>query len=164
MKLLKWLNENFEKYILVASLIVMVGIIFIQVVLRYCFGTVIPWGEELTRYIMLYQIWIGAAYAVKEDAHLRITSFRDKFSSKTSMKIEIVVLVLWMAFAAFMSLKGVELVDFLMGQGQLSPAMQLPMWIAYMSVPIGCMLMLIRLIQKLYQRIVKTGVMEVNEK
>ena len=87
MKLLKWLNENFEKYILVASLVVMIVIIFVQVVLRYCFGTTISWGEELTRYIMLYQIWIGAAYAVKEDAHLRITTFRDKFSKKNSMRI-----------------------------------------------------------------------------
>ena len=60
----------------------MIVIIFVQVVLRYCFGTTISWGEELTRYIMLYQIWIGAAYAVKEDAHLRITTFRDKFSKK----------------------------------------------------------------------------------
>ena len=103
MKLLKWLNENFEKYILVASLVVMIVIIFVQDVLRYCFGTTISWGEELTRYIMLYQIWIGAAYAVKEDAHLRITTFRDKFSKKNSMRIENGVLVLWMAFAAFIS-------------------------------------------------------------
>lgn len=164
MKLLKWLNENFEKYILVASLVVMIVIIFVQVVLRYCFGTTISWGEELTRYIMLYQIWIGAAYAVKEDAHLRITTFRDKFSKKNSMRIENGVLVLWMAFAAFISVKGVELVDFLMGQGQLSPAMQLPMWVAYMSVPLGCLLIFIRLIQKLYHNIVKTSAMEVNDK
>ena len=116
MKLLKWLNENFEKYILVASLVVMIVIIFVQVVLRYCFGTTISWGEELTRYIMLYQIWIGAAYAVKEDAHLRITTFRDKFSKKNSMRIENGVLVLWMAFAAFISVKGVELVNFLIDE------------------------------------------------
>ena len=33
-----------------------------------------------------------------------------------------------------------------------------------MSVPLGCLLMFIRLIQKLYHNIVKTSAMEVNDK
>ena len=52
-------------------------IIFVQVVLRW-FGRSLVWAEELARYIMLYQVWIGAAYAVREDAHIRITAIIGK--------------------------------------------------------------------------------------
>lgn len=114
---------------------------------------------------MLYQIWIGAAYAVKEDAHLRITTFRDKFSKKNSMRIENGVLVPLDGICCVHFCERRRTGGFPDGSGNsFQPAMQLPMWVAYMSVPLGCLLMFIRLIQKLYHNIVKTSAMEVNDK
>lgn len=72
MKLLKWLDRNFEEKLLVILLIVTVTLTFIQVVMRYIFHNSLAWSEELARYLFLYLIWIGAAYAVKREQHLRI--------------------------------------------------------------------------------------------
>ena len=65
MRVLKFIDEQFEKWALIASLIVMVLLTFMQVVLRW-FGNATVWAEELSRYIMLYQVWVGASYAVHE--------------------------------------------------------------------------------------------------
>lgn len=48
----------------------MVLIIFMQVCSA---GSTPPLSglRSLARYIMLYQVWIGASYAVREDAHIR---------------------------------------------------------------------------------------------
>ena len=54
-----------------------------QVVLRW-FDAATVWAEELARYIMLYQVWIGAAYAVREDAHIRITALIGKLTGKNA--------------------------------------------------------------------------------
>lgn len=163
MKIGKLIWGNFEKYFLICTLVFMILIVFVQVALRYCFGTSLDWAEELARYVMLYQIWVGASYAVKEDAHLRITTFRDKLKGKKQVQMEILVTVLWMVFALFMTVKGFQLANILMGQGQLSPAMQIPMGFAYASVPVGCGLMLIRLIEKLYAEVKKLGEKEAVE-
>lgn len=161
MKALKWLDDNFETYFLIATLVVMVFVVSLQVFLRELFDYSFIWAEELTRYVMLYQIWVGASMAVKEDAHLRITSLKDKMSPKNQIKIEILVVILWAVFALFLAIKSGQLVNILFARGQISPAMQLPMGYAYASVTFGCALMAFRLVQKLHFEVKKLEGLEV---
>lgn len=79
MKVLKFIDEQFEKWFLIVSLIVMVLVTFMQIVLRW-FNAATVWAEEFSRYVMLYQVWVGASYAVHEDAHIRITALIGKLS------------------------------------------------------------------------------------
>lgn len=155
MKILKFLDENIEKYFLWASLVAVVILIFMQVVLRYVFNYSLAWAEELSRYILLYQIWVGTAYCVKKDAHIRMNIIQSKLSPKNQIKMEIFVTVLWMIFTLFLTLKSGQLTSMLYANKQISPAMQIPMAIAYASVPIGCGLMVFRLCQKLYKDVIK---------
>lgn len=87
----------------------MVLIIFMQVVLRW-FHAATVWAEELARYIMLYQVWIGASYAVREDAHIRITALIGKLTGNKRHVSETVVLTLWLIFALWLTVEGVQLV------------------------------------------------------
>ena len=160
MTAIKWLDKNFETYFLIATLVVMVVLVTLQVFLRAFFDYSFIWAEELTRYIMLYQIWVGAALAVKENAHLRITTVKDGRSPKGQIKMELLVIVLWTAFSAFLAIKSGQLVRILFYRGQISPAMQIPMGYAYASVTVGCGLMVIRLIQKLHGEVKKLQMLE----
>ena len=63
MKVLKFIDEQFEKWFLIVSLIVMVLVTFMQIVLRW-FNAATVWAEEFSRYVMLYQVWVGASYAI----------------------------------------------------------------------------------------------------
>ena len=55
-KILHWLDENLEEFILVIFLIAMTLIMGIQVFCRYVLGMSLSWSEELTRYLF---IWCG---------------------------------------------------------------------------------------------------------
>ena len=44
----------------------------IEVLRREVFAFSSIWGEEIVRYSFIYLVWIGAAAAVKERAHIRI--------------------------------------------------------------------------------------------
>lgn len=156
------LLDKLEKYFLVSSLVIVVLLIFIQVVLRKVFNYSLSWAEELARYILLYQIWIGASYCVAHDAHIRITMLQKKFSERNQIIIEIIVTVLWTTFSLFLTIKSAELTFNIFKMGQISPAMQIPMGIAYASVPIGCGLMTFRLCQKLLRDINKLEKKEVD--
>ena len=160
LKILKWLDDNFETYFLIGTLIIMVFIVSLQVLLRSVFNYSLIWAEELTRYVMLYQIWVGAAIAVKEDAHLRITTVKDYMSPKNQIKIEILVIVLWTMFSAFLAIKSGQLVTVLFARGQISPALQIPMGYSYASVTFGCALMVFRLVQKLKREVKKLESLE----
>lgn len=155
MKVLKFIDEQFEKWFLIVSLIVMVLVTFMQIVLRW-FNAATVWAEEFSRYVMLYQVWVGASYAVHEDAHIRITALIGKLSGGRRRGMDLVVLTLWLLFALWLTVEGCVLVGEIAAMGQVSSAMRIPMTIPYASVPIGGALMTIRLVQKIVERLRNT--------
>lgn len=149
---IKETERNFEKWFLIISLVAMVLIIFMQIVLRWM-GRPTVWAEEVARYIMLYQVWIGAAYAVSEGAHIQITAFINRLTGNKRRNLETVVLVLWLIFSVWLTAEGFSLVGKIYAMGQVSTALRIPMTIPYASVPVGGFLMTVHLIEKLIDTI-----------
>lgn len=151
---MKRLIEHFEEYLLIGSLMFSVVLVFAQVVMRYFFSNSIFWSEELARYIFLWQIWLGASFAAKEGKHLRIEIVKGFLGARGKIVFECMVIAVWFGFCLFLALKSAELTKMLLIRNQLSPAMRIPIGYAYASVPVGCSLMGIRLLQKMYGMLV----------
>lgn len=149
MKILKLLDDKFEEYFLAITLSVSVIIIFVQVIMRYVVGESLSWSEELARYLFLWQIWVGASFAVKKKKHLRADVLQVVVPQKLKYPIEVLYTVIWLLFSIFFAYKSSILVSKIVTVGQLSAALRLPMQFAYASVPSGCILMSIRLFQKI---------------
>ena len=56
--------NNLEEYLLVVSLVINVLLVFLQVIMRTVFKNSLTWSEELSRYIFIWQIWLGASIAL----------------------------------------------------------------------------------------------------
>ncbi|MGR3765952.1 TRAP transporter small permease [Rossellomorea sp. NS-SX7] len=138
-----------EETILVLTLALMVALIFGQVVGRYVFSSAPSWTEEMARYIHIFQVWIGASYAVKKRQHIRIESFIELFKGTARKLLETVSLIIWFLLALFLAVFGTQLVLASLQNGQVTPAMQLPMWIPFLAIPIGGAGMALRLLQQL---------------
>ncbi len=70
--LLRKIDRHGERWLLLFLYCFIVLAIFIEVVRRYVLGFSSVWGEETARYAFIYLVWIGAAVAVRERAHIRI--------------------------------------------------------------------------------------------
>lgn len=57
-------------WVMVASLALMVVLVFTNVVLRYAFNSGIAVSEELSRWLFVWLTFLGAVVALKERAHL----------------------------------------------------------------------------------------------
>lgn len=49
------------------------GAVVLQVFFRYVAGVVAPWTEEATRYLGIWMVFMGAAAAVAQGAHIAVT-------------------------------------------------------------------------------------------
>lgn len=145
MKFMKKLSTYEEKF-LVYSLMFTTTLIFFQVIMRYVIGRSLSWSEELTRYIFLWQIWVGASYAISMKKHLKIDVFINKFHGSMHEILQLISLGCWAFFSVFLAVEGTKLVILITAQGQLSPAMQVPMSYSYAAIPVGGVLMLVKLI------------------
>jgi TRAP-type C4-dicarboxylate transport system permease small subunit len=56
------------------ALLIMVVLIFGNVLLRYVFNSGIVWSEELSRYLFIWLVFLGAIGALKDNEHLGIDS------------------------------------------------------------------------------------------
>ena len=137
---------RFEEIMLVLSLGLMVALIFGQVIGRYVFSSAPSWTEEMARYIHIFQVWIGASYAVKLRQHIRVEAFITRFHGVFRQVLEILSIVIWFVMALFLAVFGTELVLSSINHGQLAPAMQIPIWIPYLAIPLGGIGMAIRLV------------------
>ena len=70
MKILKWLDNNIEIYLVNFLLANIVVWVFVQVVLRYIFSFSLPWSEEFTRWCFVWFIWVGVSYGFKVRKHI----------------------------------------------------------------------------------------------
>ncbi|MBM3357592.1 MAG: TRAP transporter small permease [Betaproteobacteria bacterium] len=71
-RLLARIDADGERWMLLALYIYIVAVIFVEVVRRFVLSYSSVWGEETARYIFIYLVWIGAAAAVRDRAHIRI--------------------------------------------------------------------------------------------
>ncbi|MFK2826449.1 TRAP transporter small permease [Bacillus sp. B190/17] len=152
-------DAKIEEWLLVASLLLIVALVFAQVIFRYLISSSLGWSEELSRYILIWIAWIGAAYAVRAQKHIRVELLKNIVNESGKKVIECIALLLWFLFALFLVINGTQLILSIHETGQISPSNGIPMWIVYLAVPIGGGLMTLRLIQEMIY-ILKPGLNE----
>ena len=63
--------------IVVACFSLMLVVMLIQITSRYVFGVGVPWTDEVSRYLYISEIFLGAALAQRRHEHIAITVVTD---------------------------------------------------------------------------------------
>lgn len=142
-KILFRLNK-FEEVVSSIALSGMALIIILQVFQRYILQNSLDWPEELARYLFIFSVYIGSSFAAAERRHLEVTVSRTMFGERVGVIVAIIAYIITIAFCVLMFSWGVEMVVFVFHSNQLAPALQFPMYIAYICLPLGFLLMAIR--------------------
>ena len=141
------LNEYLEEVILVILLVCMIFILGLQIVLRYVFKNSLSWSEELVRYMFVWSTFIGIPYSIKNNTSIRVNQFKTAMPIKVqnilSYVDKFIIFILFLIMAVF----SIDIVDSSFASGQSSAAMGIPYWLIQISVPIGSVLSLIRIVQ-----------------
>ena len=147
-KILVWLIRKFEEIFLVSNMVVILLLNFQSGDISIFFRKWTDLGGELARYVHIAQIWIGGSLAIKTGGHIRVTFFRDLFKTKGERLFDLLATLLFFIFMVFIAVKGTEFIFHLIETGQKAPSMGILMAIPYTVVPLGGLLMAIRLIQQ----------------
>lgn len=142
---------HLSKYILIFLVGSMSLIIIIQVFCRTFLGFSIFWSEEYARYCLVWSTFIGASMAVRNRELAMFDLFIEKMSQKWKWLYLSFIDLLVLAFimiAIYFGFKQVMTPTVLM---QVSPALRMPIWILYLSVPIGCVFISIHLLNSIVQ-------------
>lgn len=132
--------------VMIVALSVMVVVMFMQVVLRYVFSTGFAWTEELSRFMMIYMIFIGAAVLASQDGHISVTILDDLLKGIPRKVIKGVQYALTLAYCIVMG--NLSLSTLSIVAKQKTPNMQITMDWVYIIIPVSMILMAIYILAK----------------
>ena len=128
---------------LILIMSVMVLNVIWQVFTRFVVGTPSSFTDELARYLMIWLGILGAAYVSGKNMHVAIDVLPQKFSEKTQRKLRLLVYTLIALFAVFaMVYGGSRLVYITYVLNQKSPALQIPLALVYIAIPVSGLLII----------------------
>ena len=156
MNFLTWLDKisnQLEKGFLAWTIIFTSLLLFVNVVMRYVFLLPIYWAEELVRYLMVWMIFIGASQVTKFGGHVAVDIVPRFLSKRANTILAITVNLICILFCILLVYFSSKQMLRVKIAHQISPAMEVPMWIAYLSIPLGTALMLIRYVQQIFLRL-----------
>jgi len=126
-------------------------LLFVNVVLRYVFLAPISWAEELSIYVIIWIVFVGGSAIVRRRGHLAIDLLPKALPPPARRSLMIVVLMASLGFfAVFCYYSGLHTLR-VQASGQVTPNMLAPMWLTYLAMPVGSVLMFLRTAQLLWR-------------
>ena len=159
MKLIKWLDKNFELAVMAVMLAVMSILSFVNVIMRYFFKSALSWSDEVC---LALSAFFALSCAIRMGTSIRVDTFVTLLSKKAQKILELVCSVVMIGFLAFV-LKGTfEITANAARIGQASPALRIPLAYLYGIMAFAVVLAIFRYVQVIYKSV--TGKNEEEEK
>ncbi|NOY13755.1 MAG: TRAP transporter small permease [Deltaproteobacteria bacterium] len=142
--------NSFEEAVICILLAAMTLEVFIEVVMRYGFGTGVMWGEELALLLSAWMVLFGASYGLKVGSHIGVDALVKILPTKARKVVSAIAICAclfycalfiegaWVYLAKVRSI-GLELED-----------MPIPKWIAHSILLIGMVMIAWRLLELLW--------------
>ncbi len=139
-----------EKFLLTLLLSLMIGVAFIQILLRNLFSTGLPWGDLSVRYLVVWVGFIGASLAVREGKHITIDVFSNWIKGIGSLAVGCITNL----FSAFISaVLTAAALTFVRNEAQMGDisSFGFSTWVLQIILPITCALMTVRFAFRSFQ-------------
>lgn len=144
-RLLAWLELTFIGGMLAFCAV----LLFVNVVLRYVFLAPLGWAEEVAIYAMVWIVFVGGSAVMRTGGHIAVDLLPLALSAQQRRYLQAVALTLAFCFFAVFCYYSLQHTLRTRALGQVTPVLLAPMWLAYLAMPVGSLLMAIRTLQLL---------------
>jgi TRAP-type C4-dicarboxylate transport system permease small subunit len=114
-----------------------------QIFFRYVLVDPLSWSEETMRYSTVWMVLLAGSSALFRGEHMEISVFGNLRSQRARKAIRLLVLSCIAVFCVLLMWEGFRAA--IQNIEQRSPAVEIPMVIPYLAIPVGAALMLLKL-------------------
>ena len=139
--------DRLEEIFMAAALAFMTIVTFVQVVLRYAFGTGFVWSLEATTYTFAWLVLVGMSYGVRTQAHIVVDLVTSRLPPRTARAVASFTLLASVAYCALMIFGSWAFIERSFALGNYARDIPLPRWFLTGIMPIAFALLALRLLQ-----------------
>lgn len=143
-RVLRALDADAERWAMLVFYAFCTIVIVQEVVRRFVLNYSSAWGEEAARYAFIYLGWIGAAYAVRERAHIRFDIVLQRLGPRAKALLFIFTELATMAFACIALYWSLHTIGTLLKFDATTPVLRVNKAWFEAAVPIGFALVIFR--------------------
>ncbi len=126
--------------------------VFVQVFVRYVLQKpLFLWSEELARYLLIWMVFLGVGVGVKNDAHFAMDVLPPLLGRRWGGAVRVFNDVCMGSILILLTLAGLRFTYF--GLYQNSPNLEILMAWIFAAIPIGGVLALVYLAERIQQRL-----------
>ena len=155
MKKIDKILDYFETGSFIVLLSVMTIVVFLQVIYRYILHASLSWSEEVSRYCMIYTVFIGVGAGLKAGTHTGVDALVMVLPKKLKEIVILIERIICLLLSVVFFVLSAELVMQLMQSGQKAATLFIPIAFAYLAMPIGFLGGVIRSIQNVVKQLSK---------
>ncbi|RBW70073.1 TRAP transporter small permease [Bacillus taeanensis] len=141
-RLSDWVYSIEKVFSIVLSSLMLISL-FAGVVFRYVFNSPLIWSDETAIFSLIWLTFIGGSMGIKRQESAAVSLFMDKLKGKVKtilMAVSLLAVILFVSLILYLSIKWLSAPTILIQQ---SNSMKMPMIIAYLSVPVSFVFILI---------------------
>jgi len=149
----RWIADHLEELLGAALLALMALLAFVNVITRYVFQVPLAFTEEIEVNALVWLTLFGTSAAFRRRHHLKMLFFQDRLPKAVAIWLNHFITLLGAGLFASLGYLGLmQLLDerFL---EITSESLGLPQWLYTICIPVGCSLIVFRIIQGTVQGI-----------
>lgn len=141
--------QRIEEAIVAVSLGGAALIIVLSVVMRYVFHNALSWAEEGAIVLLVFSSFVGASLALRHRDHVGIDILSTLVGARAQKGLRIFSAVLTAIYCASLGGLGWVMATSDSALNAVTPALQLPVWVIQLALPVGLTLMFLRALELL---------------
>ena len=149
--LLRSLDANAERWAMLVFYAFCCIVIVQEVIRRFVLNYSSAWGEEAARYAFIYLGWIGAAYAVRERAHIRFDIVLQRLAPRAKAAVFIFAELATIVFACIALYWSMHTIRQLLQFEGTTPVLRVNKAWFEAAVPIAFALIVFRSVQSIWR-------------
>jgi C4-dicarboxylate transporter DctQ subunit len=110
-------------------------------------GFNLTWAQEICIYMFVWMAKFGAAYGVRTGIHVGVDVALNSLAPASRKRVVLFGLACGALFTFIVGSLGARFVYHMAMTDQVSPDLEMPMWLIYLAVPLGSYLMCFRFLQ-----------------
>lgn len=126
-----------EKQLLAWAIILMAVNTIANVCARLGFSSSLFFSEELNQFLIVLVTFVGTSAAARQGRHIRMSALTDLLGIVHRRRMFAVMQVITAVVVAVLAWYATQYILRIQGLGRVTPALQMPMWITLLWLPLG---------------------------